>query len=703
MATIASLIGWNRLDLASSAAAVSSQLRADPEDYPRFARDAHQLDQDVRLAYADALSKTHIDEQAQDRHFLERAKEFVELNDQVETSTQLLTDLASFLSTFQTDLSAVSGHISELQDRSKTIEGRLAARKSVERSLQPYLKSIAISPALIKTILDTEVSPAWIPAIVELDQKLGAVRGGARVENRKQLDQAAEGLRVAATSKILSHLNHLLKPYTTSLPSLATLHAELSAYKPLFDFLRRHAARQAHEFQKNYTTTLRWYFETAFRRYVRGLEALRTRSGPTGVKWDALVDASNDSQASLALLNAKKRGAATPATSRRTVSPSSSSAVLNSRLESDSTADQSLPRQVIPAWQTSDKTLKPPHEQLFRSMSIVVFHNGSELYRFLDSFFGVHSSLPLSPSTTTTTPNTRSSTLLHTLDSSVGLNTAASLASSVTSANGHLPVLDEDGQHSDSGQTVVTNNNHLDGKGSTRGDRSKAEQDRTRKLVVEGLWKTIMEPALEYTTNFNHALLTPPSSPSPLSLTSMIHLNRSILERSPRACPPLEPLLYSNRLLLWPLFTKTLDHEIDSLRKINGTLSHPSGGGGLLGRMTGTGGSGTVVKDSTVQNILERYVEWFNTTVEICTQREEPGRPETDEEEQTYFQPYSRMRTELDKLLEFQSSHIPDPVKQKAFLRAGYQELIQGLSSMTLTTRSQAEIDHYRQKIRSVQ
>lgn len=52
-----------------------------------------------------------------------------------QTSTQLLTELSAFLSTFQHDLSAVSGHISELQGRSKTIEARLEARKVRDYSI----------------------------------------------------------------------------------------------------------------------------------------------------------------------------------------------------------------------------------------------------------------------------------------------------------------------------------------------------------------------------------------------------------------------------------------------------------------------------------------------------------------------------------------------------------------------------------------
>lgn len=74
-----------------------------------------------------------------------RAKEFVELHDQVQvrvpllyrslpahelkTSVELLDNLESFLSTFQKDLSDVSGQISYLQSRSRDIEGRLRSRR----------------------------------------------------------------------------------------------------------------------------------------------------------------------------------------------------------------------------------------------------------------------------------------------------------------------------------------------------------------------------------------------------------------------------------------------------------------------------------------------------------------------------------------------------------------------------------------------
>ena len=47
----------------------------------------------------------------------------------IQTSVNLLDSLESFLSTFQKDLLAVSGQISELQDRSKDIDIRLNSRR----------------------------------------------------------------------------------------------------------------------------------------------------------------------------------------------------------------------------------------------------------------------------------------------------------------------------------------------------------------------------------------------------------------------------------------------------------------------------------------------------------------------------------------------------------------------------------------------
>ncbi|GJN91546.1 hypothetical protein Rhopal_004569-T1 [Rhodotorula paludigena] len=725
MATIGSVVGWDPAHPPHSRTSTTSPQTA---NYPAYAHRAAHDHLDLRTSYALHLDHTRAHELESDRSFLERAREFVELHDQVDASTQLLTELASFLGTFQRDLAAVSGHISELQGRSKSIEARLDARKAVERSLHPFLASIAISPALVATIVDSDVSDAWIPAVRELDRKLGAIRGGARVDSRKNLDEAAEALRVAASSKILAHLVALLKPYTVSVsPSLPALHAHLSALKPLFDFLRRHAARQAHEFQKAYAQTARWYYETGFRRYVRALEKIRTSRAAQPVEPIGSVSGVADA---LALLNQRRSSGATPSTPQ--LSAAATSAAVTSALDNAQLAGPG----VILAHMAQDRSFHPPPEALFRSTSLVLADNAAHEYLFCATFFGQHSTLDLehAPPPPPGPPLLRRSATNGSLYSAAANGAAAG-----------VPAPSESGRTIGGGGAGGTSVFGGGAAGARAGD------DRVQRAVVEQLWKSIMEPALEYTRNFVNALIDP-VAPAPISLLSMLRLNdllsAALVSPAPSPppaaapgtpsttvpgpstssgdlppCPPLEAHLTSLRLLLFPTFSRTMSAQIDSLRRINGSsTSSASGVGGMLARATGAaGGGGGAVKDSVVQVIVARYCELFNTVVALSSLGAsagagarageaaggagggEAGAEALEQADEMVFNSLLRLRQELDKLLTFQASKIATPDKQRAFLATHYEELLQGLSAgLSSHARTQAEVAHYREAARKV-
>ncbi|GAA5833953.1 hypothetical protein JCM9279_004171 [Rhodotorula babjevae] len=706
MASIAQLVGWDPKH-PSPELALAPLDRIDPGSYPALAPAARQLGTDLRTAHAAQLARTTEHEREQDRSFLERAADFVELHDQVDSSTQLLTDLASFLSTFQADLSAVSGHISELQGRSKSIEARLKARKAVERSLNPFLSSITISPSLISTIIDTDVNDAWIPAVRELDAKLGAIRGGARVDSRRTLDEAAEALRVAASSKILSHLVSLLKPYTLSLSTpLSTLHAHLTAYKPLFDFLRRHAARQAHEFQKAYAQTARWYLETGFRRYIRALEKVRTAHAAVPAEPIGSVVGVADA---LALLQQRKT--TSPAGRAAMAGPTPTSVALD-----NAQVGSSKPGGIILAHSVNDRSFHPPPEALFRSASLVLADNASAEHAFLASFFGHHSSLALEPPAV-----------------------SSSSSAAAAAAAGHAPGL----RRSATNGSLRSAAGMSDGARTATGAGVGERDERMQRAVVDALWKTVLEPAIEYTTNFLHALLDP-IPPAPIALLSMLRLTESLStilvgssspSSTPSAsaahfppCPPLEPHLSAVRLSLLQTFARALSAQVDSLRRINGSPApaSASGMGGLLARATGAAGP-SAVKDSVVAVIVGRYCELFNAAVALLAQgQDEDGVPmgeavrrgleegaprerdpadevkvQAAQDENTVFSALLRLRQELDKLIAFQASKIPDPSKAQAFLRAQCDELLQGLSAgLPSHGRTQAEVAHWREAAR---
>ncbi|TNY20627.1 Sac2 family-domain-containing protein [Rhodotorula diobovata] len=736
MTTISHLVGWDPAH-PSPQPALDHLDKLNPDDYPALVPAARALDLDLRTAHAVALAHTTDREREHDRAFLERAAEFVELHEQVDASTQLLSDLASFLSTFQHDLSAVSGHIAELQGRSKSIEARLKARKAVERSLHPFLSSIAIPPALITTIVDTDVDDAWIPAVRDLDNKLGAIRGGARVDSRRNLDEAAEALRVAASSKILTHLVSLLKPYTLSLSSpLSTLHASLTRLKPLFDFLRRHAARQAHEFQKAYAQTARWYLETGFRRYVRALEKIRTAHPAVPAEPIGSVAGVADA---LALLQQRKTTSPAAAGRAATARPTATSVALDNAQVGGGPA-------VIVAHAANDRHFHPPPEALFRSASLVLADNASAEHAFVAYFFGHHSELDLP----------------HSQDGGGG-----------GGGSGSVPGLRRSATEGSLRSAAA---------GGSEGGRMAAGQgerdERMRSAVVDALWKTVLEPAIEYTRNFLHALLDP-TPPAPIALLAMLRLTESLslslVSSSPSPaplptptppapnstsapptparfppCPPLDPHLSAVRLSLLQCFARALSAQVDSLRRINGSpspgpassssststsSSSSSGVSGLLARATGAAGPTTTVKDSVVTVIVGRYCELFNAAVALLAQGEEDiggeegvgvgragaareraakaalaGREREHEDEvrvqaaqdqDTVFSALLRLRQELDKLVVFQAAKIPDRAKASAFLRAQCDELLQGLSAgLPSHARTQAEVAHWREVAR---
>jgi len=142
-----------------------------------------------------------------------KAKQFVELHDQVETSIVLLNSLESFLSTFQKDLTSVSGQISELQDRSKDIENRLKARQKIEKPLSSLLSDLCIPPHLATFILDEGVGEPWLIAISDFENRLKAVNARKRVKAARDLVEVLKVFASWQRQRLEPFFFHLFSQY----------------------------------------------------------------------------------------------------------------------------------------------------------------------------------------------------------------------------------------------------------------------------------------------------------------------------------------------------------------------------------------------------------------------------------------------------------------------------------------------------------
>ncbi|KAI6034387.1 vacuolar sorting protein [Pisolithus microcarpus] len=435
-----------------------------------------------------------------------RAKDYVELHAQVQSSMNLLDSLENFLSSFQRDLSSVSGQISELQARSKEIDQRLKSRRRIEKPLSKLVSELTIPPALVLTILDTEVGESWIPVIDDFEGRLGTLEVRARVKAARDLGDISEGLRIVAATKLRAFFLALLHPIKDSVTTnVQVLQSSVYVkYRSLFSFLQRKAEPVAKEIQDSYIAAARTYYETAFRRYIRSLGWLRSK---VTEKFEALVS-----------LSVHQDG---------------------SRLDHERLAYAKIDgSSVILAYMADDKTHKEPLEAILRSLFLVLMDNATAEYSFITTFFSFQ---PLAP-----------------VDDQENVSSTPLLSPDYGVVDDRKSIADSEARTEVAGPNLFVGKN---------GHGRLVDMDRSARHELVNLWKKVFDPVLEYTKAFLVTVVEP--SPPAIPLLTMVRLTEAVLaEVQKRQCSPLETFFFTVRLQLWPVFQKVMTEHCDSLKKV---------------------------------------------------------------------------------------------------------------------------------------
>ncbi|KAJ8590874.1 Vps52-domain-containing protein [Rhizopogon salebrosus TDB-379] len=442
-----------------------------------------------------------------------QAKDFVDLHEQVETSVNLLDSLETFLSTFQKDLSSVSGQISELQERSTDIDNRLKSRRRIEKPLSSLLSDLTIPPLLAVTILDTDVGEPWIAAITDFERRLDVLKARSRVKAARDLGDVAEGLRIVAATKLRTFFLALLQPIRTSVTTnMQVMQTSIFLkYRALYAFLQRQAPNVSNEIQRAYTSAARTYYETGFRRYIRSLGWIKAR---TLEKHESIISGNgDDGEPSLCqdrLAYAKIEGSG-----------------------------------VVLAYMADDKSHKEPIEAILRSILLVLMDNATAEYAFITTFFHSepialplakeHDSTLFSPPATLLSPDRGYDDRRSNAGSEVGSHVSRPFRS-----NGQEP-------------RNVTARPSL--------------MEKAERAPLDAIWKQVLDPVLEYCKIFLTTVLEP--MPPAVPLLTMIRLTEAVTaEVQKRDCPPLENFLFTVRLQMWPAFQKIMSEHCDTLRKL---------------------------------------------------------------------------------------------------------------------------------------
>ncbi|RPB08990.1 Vps52-domain-containing protein [Morchella conica CCBAS932] len=203
---------------------------------------------------------------------------FVDLHRSIKACDEVLKSVESYLYAFQTDLGVVSAEIETLQNRSTNLNRRLDNRKNVEKAIGPVVEDIALSPRVIRKIVEGEVNDSWVKALKEADRKMKAIEvlDATKVKAAQDVKPELERLTHKAIERVRDFFVAKIKAIRVPGANAQIIQQQgFIRYKELFLFMATHHAQLAEEIGQAYINTMRWYYLSHFQRYNAALQKLK--------------------------------------------------------------------------------------------------------------------------------------------------------------------------------------------------------------------------------------------------------------------------------------------------------------------------------------------------------------------------------------------------------------------------------------------
>ncbi|CAG8737774.1 31571_t:CDS:10, partial [Racocetra persica] len=173
-----------------------------------FVREAFAKGMDLREYARNIEKELSVIEREHEIDYINQAKNFIELHNQIQSCDQTLATMENMLSVFQMDLGNISTEIQTLQDKSFSMNIKLKNRTDVEKKLSTVLEGTVISPSMIKVITEDDVDEAWLAYLMELNKKMTYVKNG-QTNNGKAIRDVGpemEKLRLKRYNRTLQKL-----------------------------------------------------------------------------------------------------------------------------------------------------------------------------------------------------------------------------------------------------------------------------------------------------------------------------------------------------------------------------------------------------------------------------------------------------------------------------------------------------------------
>lgn len=304
------------------------------------------------------------------QEYIKESDNLVLLHDQIRDCDNILLQMETLLTGFQSEIGSISSDIRSLQEKSMDMGLKLKNRKTAESKLSKFVEDIIVPPRMISIIFDSEVNDEYLKALEMLSKKLNFVEDDSMIKAStalKDVQPELERLRQKSVSKVFEFMAQKLSALRRPKTNIQILQQNvLLKYKYVILFLKEHDKDIYTQIRTAYIDTMNKVLSAHFRVYIQAMEKMQL-----------------DIASSTDLIGIETRSTGIFSRARETIKNRSSVFSLGERISILKEIDQPA---LIPHIAEANSQ-KYPYEVHFRSLHKLLIDTATSEYLFCDAFF----------------------------------------------------------------------------------------------------------------------------------------------------------------------------------------------------------------------------------------------------------------------------------------------------------------------------
>lgn len=216
---------------------------------------------------------------------------FQEYQTNIKTHREKLMPIETIITDFNNELEQLSSSLTSLQEQSSKLSSDLDLQRASSEKLNPIILDLMIPPDIVKAVIKDQIDVKWLENIRFINEKLlliSNVKTGKAdkkladlyISSRAflELESGIKLLVAKSVERIRDFIIYNIKMLRASpKTSSQSIQQTLLNVKEVFSFIKVHHPELADQLQLAYIYTMKWYYQTRFAKYLYAIQKLHIR------------------------------------------------------------------------------------------------------------------------------------------------------------------------------------------------------------------------------------------------------------------------------------------------------------------------------------------------------------------------------------------------------------------------------------------